>query len=474
MEFNINSCQIAVVGDVMIDAYIWGSCNRISPEAPVAVVNNKEQTYTLGGAGNVVRNLEALGAKVVLFSVIGDDKNGKILEDNLNTKSFLIKDSTRVTTKKTRIMASKQQVLRIDEEITTPIKSDIANKLFKEIEKNIESFDAILISDYAKGVVTKELCSNLINLAKAKNIPILIDPKGEDYSKYKGATLLTPNKKEASIATNLELDSKESIYKATKYLKRSLNLEYGLITLSEDGIAILDKEFEIIPTQSREVYDVTGAGDTVLAALGVAIANKVDIKSACKFANAAAAVVVAKVGSATATIEEIKSFSKDNSFDIEDKIISWQEAKKIVKNKKDSGKKVVFTNGCFDILHRGHAFYLKEAKKLGDILIVGLNSDESVKRLKGKSRPINSQDDRAYLLSALESVDYVVIFNEDTPYNLIKEISPNILVKGADYKGKEVVGSDLVDEVKLIEFVEGKSTTNIVNRAKVCQWEMIF
>ena len=468
MDFDINSCHVAVIGDVMIDAYIWGSCNRISPEAPVGVVASKEQTFRLGGAGNVVRNLVSLGANVSLFSVVGNDENSKILDSIIDkkTNSLLIKEDSRITTKKMRIMASKQQVLRIDEEVTTPISKESQNKLLEAIESQIKNFDIILISDYAKGVITKELSESLIKLAKKSNIPILIDPKGEDYSKYKGATLLTPNKKEASIATNIELNSQESIYRATKYLKESLNLDYGLITLSEDGIAILDKEFEIVPTIAREVYDVTGAGDTVLAALGVAIANLADIKSAAKFANAAAAVVVAKVGSATATIEEIKEFSKDR--DIEDKIISPKEAKKIIEKKRAKGKRVVFTNGCFDILHRGHAYYLKEAKKLGDTLIVGLNSDESVKRLKGKSRPINNQEDRAYLLSALESVDYVVIFNEDTPYDLIKEIKPDILVKGADYKGKEVVGSDLVDEVKLIDFVEGKSTTNIVNRARSC------
>jgi len=471
MDFKIKSCNIAVVGDIMIDAYIWGSTNRISPEAPVAVVQSKEQTYRLGGAGNVVRNLQALNANVSLFSVVGDDENAKILDTILDNKvnSFLIKEDSRVTTKKMRIMASKQQVLRVDDEVTAPILNSSEEKIIKKLKENIEDFDAILISDYAKGVVTTNLAKTIIELANSNNIPILIDPKGSNYSKYRGATLLTPNKKEASLATNIDIKDKSSILEATKYLKDSLNLKYGLITLSEDGIAILDKEFEIVPTVAREVYDVTGAGDTVLAAISVAVASGADLKGAAKFANSAAAVVVAKVGSATASLDEILEYNSTlNSYDIEDKIISWQRAKEIIEQKRANGKKVIFTNGCFDILHRGHAFYLNQAKKLGDILVVGLNSDSSVKRLKGESRPINQQEDRAYLLCALESVDYVVIFSEDTPYELIDTIKPNILVKGADYKGKEVIGSNLVDEVKLIEFVDGKSTTNIVNKARSC------
>ena len=471
MNFKIKSCNIAVVGDIMIDAYIWGSSSRISPEAPVAVVQSKELNYRLGGAGNVVRNLRALNSSVSLFSVVGDDENAKILESILDERveSFLVKEEGRVTTKKMRIMASKQQVLRIDDEVTTPILEKSLKDIITKLKDNIDRFDAILISDYAKGVVTKELAHNLIELANSKNIPILIDPKGSDYSKYKGATLLTPNKKEASLATNIDIKDRDTILEATQKLKESLNLKYGLITLSEDGIAILDNDFKIVPTVAREVYDVTGAGDTVLAAISIAIASGANIEDAAKFANSAAAVVVAKVGSATATLDEILEYnSKLNSFDIEDKIVSISKAESIVGQKKKRGKRVVFTNGCFDILHRGHAYYLKEAKKLGDILIVGLNSNSSVKRLKGDSRPINTQEDRAYMLSALESVDFVVIFNEDTPYNLIERIKPNILVKGADYEGKEVVGSNLVDEVKLIEFVEGKSTTNIVNKARSC------
>jgi D-beta-D-heptose 7-phosphate kinase/D-beta-D-heptose 1-phosphate adenosyltransferase len=468
MDFKLKESHIAVVGDIMIDAYIWGSSNRVSPEAPVVVVNSKEQTFRLGGAGNVARNLKALNAKVSLFSVIGDDENAKILKSLIKDfNSNLVEEKGRVTTKKLRIMASKQQVLRVDEEITKTILQETQDKILKDIQNSIDSFDAIVISDYAKGVVTKELSQKIIKLAKRNSIPILIDPKGSDYSKYRGATLITPNKKEAIIATNIDIKDKKSIYKAIKKLKDELELEYGLITLSEDGIAILDDEFFIVPTVAKEVYDVTGAGDTVLSAIAIAFANGFDIKSAAMFANSAAAVVVAKVGSATATIDEILEYNRVlNLSDIESKIVSKEVAKIIIEQKRANGKRVVFTNGCFDILHKGHAYYLNEAKKLGDLLVVGLNSNSSVKRLKGDSRPVNDQEDRAYLLSALSSVDLVVIFDEDTPYNLIKELKPDILVKGADYKDKEVVGSNLVKEVKLIDFVEGKSTTNIINKMR--------
>ncbi len=467
MNFRIDKSSVAVIGDVMIDAYIWGDCQRVSPEAPVAVVDSKSRSYRLGGAGNVVSNLIALDCEVTLFSVIGDDENAKILESLLESKvsKYLIKEKGRITTKKMRIMASKQQVLRVDDEVKRDILQESIEKILKDLDANIDKFDLILLSDYAKGVVTDELSKRVIELANKKNIPILIDPKGSNYSKYEGATLLTPNKKEASIATKIDIIDSDSAYRATKWLKDNLGLKYGVLTLSESGIAILDNNFKIVPTVAKEVYDVTGAGDTVLAALGVAIANGASLEEAAEFANSAAAVVVAKVGSATATIDEILDYnSRLKRVDIEDKIVTKSDAKEIVKEYKKSGKKIVFTNGCFDILHKGHAYYLNEAKKAGDILIVGLNSDGSVKRLKGESRPINSEDDRAYLLSALSSVDFVVIFDEDTPYDLIESIKPNILVKGADYRGKEVVGANLVDELMLIDFVEGRSTTNIVKK----------
>ncbi len=460
------SLNIAVIGDLMIDSYIWGSCDRISPEAPVQVVLKQKSTSTLGGAGNVVNNLLALNVNVSLFSVIGDDINAKELKSLLqNIESNLLVEPNRVTTKKSRIMVSTHQVLRLDEETTKPISDNSSDALLDILRDKIDNFDAIIVSDYAKGVITKNLAKELISLSKNSNKLILIDPKGSDFSKYKGATLITPNKKEAQIATNINLDTKDNLKVALKYFKDTLELKYPLITLSEEGIALLDESLQIIPTVAKEVYDVTGAGDTVISAIAVALANGKSIYQACKFANSAAAVVVGKVGSAVATFAEIEAYENSlKNSTLTNKLKNLNEIEKISKELKSQGKKVVFTNGCFDILHSGHTTYLQKAKELGDVLILGLNSDESIKRLKGKDRPVNQLIDRATVLSALSSVDYIVPFEEDTPYELIKTIKPDILVKGADYKDKEVVGSDIAKEVKLIDFVEGKSTSNIIKK----------
>jgi len=461
--------KIAVIGDLMIDEYIWGACERISPEAPVQVVSVKKESAVLGGAGNVLSNLVALEATVSLYSVIGDDNNAsllqKLIEDLSLSQTTIITEASRITTKKSRIIASGQQVLRFDDETTDGI--DLASQvhLFEALQKNIRHYDAILLSDYGKGVLTPNLCKDIISHANALNIPILIDPKGIDYSKYKGATLLTPNKKEASLASNIEIKDEHTLSLALHYFKDTLDLDYAIITLSEDGIGLLDNEVKNIPTVAREVFDVTGAGDTVLASLGVALASSVDIVSACEFANKAAAVVVAKVGSATATLNEIEEYEHSlNKGQAQSKIKDFTQITRIAKRLKEQKRKIVFTNGCFDILHRGHASYLEKAKALGDVLILGLNSDESITRLKGESRPINTLEDRAFLLAALESVDYVVTFSEATPYELIKHIVPHTLVKGADYEGKEVIGSDIANEVKLIEFVEGKSTSSLIEK----------
>ncbi len=461
--------HIAVIGDLMIDEYIWGACERISPEAPVQVVSVNKESAVLGGAGNVLSNLWALDAKVSLYSVIGDDTNASLLQgliDNLSlTHSTLITESGRITTKKSRVIAGGQQVLRFDDETTNAIALGSQVALFKALQKDLATYDAILLSDYGKGVLTSNLCKDIISHANALNIPILVDPKGTDYSKYKNATLLTPNKKEASLASKIDIKDETSLSLALHYFKEEIALEYAIITLSEDGIALLDKEVKNIPTVAKEVFDVTGAGDTVLASLGVALASGLDIVKACEFANKAAAVVVAKVGSATATLNEVEEYEHSlNKGQADSKIKDFTQIQRISKRLKEQKRKIVFTNGCFDILHRGHASYLEKAKALGDILILGLNSDESITRLKGESRPINNLEDRAFLLAALESVDYVIPFTEDTPYSLIEHVQPHILVKGADYEGKEVVGSDIAQSVVLIDFVEGKSTSGLIEK----------
>lgn len=462
--------KICVIGDLMIDHYLWGSCERISPEAPVQVVDVKKETAVLGGAGNVINNLKALEADVTVISAIGDDEAGdelKSMLENLGVKLLLSKEAGRKTSKKSRIIVSNQQVVRYDKESKTQICNSSQEDILKNLASIIDGLDVILLSDYGKGVLGEELTSSIIALANSKNKKVLVDPKGDDYSKYSGAYLLTPNKKEASQATKIKIDSKESLITAIKKLKDDINLGVSVITLSEDGIAIFDDKLTVKPTVAREVYDVTGAGDTVLAALGYMTALGYDIYKSVEFANLAAGVVVGKVGSATATLDEIEDYKSSlHKSGPEAHIKSKDEMIKIVSNLKSKGKKIVFTNGCFDILHRGHVSYLDKAKSLGDVLILGLNSDASVKRLKGDDRPINNEEDRAFVLAALEAVDFVVIFDEDTPYELISVLKPNILVKGADYEGKEVVGSDLVDEVKLIEFVNGRSTTRTIEKIK--------
>jgi len=461
--------NILVIGDFMIDHYLWGKSDRISPEAPVPVVEITKEEDRLGGAGNVVNNLISLGADVIVSTVLGDENERmfKLLnEKNIDTSGIFV-DENRKTIIKSRVISSHQQVIRYDKETKQDIPKEYESKIIEFIKSQIDDIDIILLSDYAKGVLTQTLTQTIIDLANQKNKKLIIDPKNNFY-KYQNAYMIKPNKKELSVATGIKINSQEDLLKAGWALKEELNLEYLLVTLSEDGMALFGEEFIQIPTLAREVYDVTGAGDTVLASLGYFLAKNDNLSDAMHFANAAAAVVVGKVGSAVVTIDEILHYEKNIDNSVEHKIISFDEIEEINKSLNKENKKIVFTNGCFDILHLGHVKYLQKARSLGDILIVGVNSNDSVSRLKGPTRPVNDEFDRAYLLASLEVVDYVVIFKEDTPYELIKKIKPDILVKGADYKDKEVVGSNIAKEVKLIDFVEGKSTTSIIERMKLC------
>ncbi|WP_416678581.1 D-glycero-beta-D-manno-heptose-7-phosphate kinase [Candidatus Pseudothioglobus sp. Uisw_016] len=463
--------KLLVVGDLMIDHYLWGSCERISPEAPVQVVNVDSESMVLGGAGNVINNLKALGAEVEVISAIGDCKVSNELVQLLNdagvSNKFLISEKGRISSKKTRVIASQQQVIRYDRETTNPISNKSQKLILKYFEENIATYDALLLSDYGKGLLTFDLTQSLIKCANKNNKKVLIDPKGRDYSKYKGAYLLTPNKKEASEATGIEIIDEESLNSSIQKLKNDCNLTISLITLSEMGVAVYDNKLNTYPTVAREVFDVTGAGDTMLASLGFAICCDIEIDEAVKFANLAAGVVVGKIGNATVSINEIIEYESSLNISTSDEHIKTvSEISFLSRELKSRGKKIIFTNGCFDILHAGHIKYLESAKGFGDILILGLNSDKSVAALKGKNRPINNQEDRAYILAALESVDYVVIFDGDTPYELIKAIKPHTLVKGGDYHGKKVVGQDLVNELKLVEFIEGKSSTKTIEKIK--------
>ena len=466
------SPKLLVIGDLMVDHYLWGSCDRISPEAPVQVVSVDSESTVLGGSGNVINNLKALGAQVDVISVIGNCKISdelKVLLNDINVNSeYLITQKDRITSKKSRIIASQQQVVRYDRESTDEINTKSQTTILNTFKKIIANYDAVLLSDYGKGVLTADLTQSLITIANDNNKKVLVDPKGLDYSKYKGAYLLTPNKKEASEATNINIKDDKSLTQAITQLKTKCDLDISLITLSEQGVAIYDDhddELRIHPTVAREVFDVTGAGDTVLASLGFALSCGLDIDNAVEFANLAAGVVVGKIGSATATLNEIIEYESSlNKSTSDEHIKTLDEIIALSTELKSRDKKIVFTNGCFDLLHAGHVRYLETAKSFGDMLILGLNSDRSVTALKGEGRPINTQLDRAYILAALEAVDYVVIFDEDTPYDLIKAIKPHVLVKGGDYEGQDVVGQDIADELKLVQFVDGKSTTKTIEK----------
>ncbi len=464
----MNKSKILVIGDLMIDHYLWGSVNRISPEAPVPVVDIVKETTVLGGAGNVVNNLYALDCEVCVLSVIGDDEAGEELRElfvAIDVDVYLIEESKRKTSKKSRVIASHSQVARYDNESKEDISSNSEYILYSNFIDICADFDTVLLSDYGKGVLTDSLTAKLIKYANSIDKKVLIDPKGKDYSKYAGAYLLTPNKKEAIEASGVEIKDDKTLIESLKKLQYIADLSVSLITLSEDGIAIYDDKLIMRPTVAREVYDVTGAGDTVLASLGYCLAQGKDIVEAIEFANLSAGVVVGKLGSATATLEEIEEYRASlHKTSIEHHIQSFTEIEIEVARLKKLGKKIVFTNGCFDILHRGHVSYLDIAKSFGDVLILGLNSDSSVRKLKGDSRPINTQDDRAFVLAGLQSVDFVTIFSEDTPYDLIEMIKPDVLVKGGDYEGKEVVGSNIAKEVKLVQFVDGKSTSKTIDK----------
>ena len=461
--------NILVIGDLMIDHYLWGSCDKISPEAPVQIVDVKKESLVLGGAGNVINNLRAMNSNVDVISVIGKDDVANELKTLLNqievSSEMLIVENSRKTSKKSRLIASQQQVLRYDMESVEDISQNSEKEIIEKLSINIKKYDSIILSDYGKGVLTTNLTKTIIKIANENKIKVLVDPKGKDYSKYRGAYTLTPNKKEAIEATNIEIKDNSSLELAIKQIKQSCDLEVALITLGENGIALFDYDLKIQPTVAKEVYDVTGAGDTVIGSIAFALANNLNIQEAVNFANLAAGVVVSKLGSATVTLDEIyeyeSSLHKSNS---SSHIKTFAEIEKLAKDFYKKNKKIVFTNGCFDILHVGHVKYLEIAKSYGDILIVGVNSNDSVQKLKGINRPINTQEDRAYILASLESVDYVVIFEEETPYELIKLIQPHTLVKGGDYEGKDVVGQDIVNELKLVQFVDGKSTTKIIQR----------
>jgi D-beta-D-heptose 7-phosphate kinase/D-beta-D-heptose 1-phosphate adenosyltransferase len=462
----------------MLDRYLWGACERISPEAPVQVVQVQRESESLGGAGNVVANLRSLGARVEAVAVVGDDASAATLArllERLDVGSDgLIRDRERPTTIKTRVLAAHHQLLRFDVERSAPAAHELGAAILARAGAQLRAAacDVLVLSDYGKGVLSPEVVRALIAAGSVAGVPVLVDPKGREYGHYRGATLLTPNRREAAAATGQSLSDAAAVARAGRQLLRELHLKGCLITLSEDGMALFEGEADHrLPTQAREVFDVTGAGDTVIAAIAFALASGLSLLDACQFANRAAGIVVGKLGSATVTLDEIAVAPATTAPGPQParKYLELDALLPELARLRAAGRKLVFTNGCFDILHAGHVQYLSQAAALGDVLIVGLNSDASVSRLKGASRPINTLADRAQLLAALTAVSYVVPFGEDTPLSLISRIVPDVLVKGGDYRADDIVGADVVrragGRVQVLPFVAGKSTTGIIARA---------
>jgi D-beta-D-heptose 7-phosphate kinase/D-beta-D-heptose 1-phosphate adenosyltransferase len=442
--------KITVIGDVMIDWYLHGESSRISPEAPVPVVNFKESKFQLGGAANVANNLKHLEIEPFLIGAIGNDHFGSLLKEHLKAEKIKFNLSTEKsfqTICKQRLMSSNQQLARIDYE--KYFHGSKLTNIFNTFIRNIAKTDLIIVSDYGKGTIFN--ARKLIQSAKKLKKKILIDPKGKDFTKYKGANLITPNKAEFENIMG-KVGSKRDLANKAKKMLEDLNLESLIVTLGSEGMYVLTKSNkkitgDFINAYPQEVFDVSGAGDTTISALGAALSEGNDIFSAAEFANLAASISVSKLGTSTVSKDEVTSLeaSKGNKEQV-----------------------IVFTNGCFDIIHSGHLDLLKEARSYGDKLIVGLNSDKSISKLKGSDRPIIGQSERKKILSALKFVDEVIIFNEENPLKLIKKLKPSILVKGADYAKEQVVGGEFVEsyggEIKLVKLTKGKSSSKIINK----------
>ena len=449
--------RVLVVGDIMLDTYRFGDVSRISPEAPVPVFLEKDRTkLSPGGAANVAINVAAIGVAVDVLSVVGNDEAGVTLVkllDNAGINTDCISTMTdRCTTHKIRYIAqNNQQIMRSDKEDSTEILLDACVKALENLERDVDKYGLILLSDYKKGLLSYDLTQRIIGIAKKNKVPVYIDVKDSNTRKYKGATLLKPNRKELSDLTGMSVKTLDEVETAAIYLCNIAECDYVLTTLGADGMLLTDRKQVIkkIKSVAREVYDVTGAGDTSLAYLAAEIVFGHDIEYAMEVSNVAAGIQVGKVGTSVVYPEEVSTeLSKQNS------LVS----------------RTVFTNGCFDILHAGHVSYLKKARELGDRLVVGINSDESVRRLKGDERPINKLEDRIAVLSALDCVDEVIPFEEDTPLELIKRVHPDVLVKGDDYTVDNIVGADFVlsygGDVKTIPLLQGRSTTGIVSRMR--------
>ena len=471
-QFGKSKSHALVIGDVMLDRYLIGSVGRISPEAPVPIVLLNTQNERAGGAANVAANLALLGIKTQLIGCVGNDIEaaslGKLITD-IGIENNLVISKQRPTIAKTRIVSGHQQMMRLDQESHSAFTIDETKAVLSAIKIALKTNPAVVIlSDYAKGLLSLEVCQTVIAQCNAQKIPVLVDPKGSDYSKYMGATALTPNKKETAEACKTDINDTDLIAKASA-LKSCLNLQFFAVTRGEEGITLIDDAVHHLPATAKQVFDVSGAGDTVIATLAAGLINGLEPLAALQLANLAAGVVVGKVGTVPITQADlIEALNAEQGSVQAHKVCDLAELKVKVAAWKLAKQKIVFTNGCFDLLHAGHVTYLEAAKKRGDKLILGLNTDRSVSALKGPSRPVVHEDDRARVLAALESVDAVILFDEDTPLNLINAIKPNVIAKGSDYSADQVVGGKEVQswggEIALIDLVEGRSTSNIIKK----------
>lgn len=465
--------KVLIVGDLMLDEHIWSKVSRISPEAPVAIADVTRISHVPGGCGNVAANISALLGKPILVGLIGFDSSGDKLVNALKnigvSTANLIRSNKRSTILKSRIIAGSQQIIRVDREDKDTFSYDLENKVLQKALKQIPKVDAVIISDYGKGIISHKICQKLIKAASKYKKPVLIDPKGSNYEKYKGVTIITPNLLEAEVATGIKITNEKTLAEAGIKLLKSINSSYVLITRGENGMSLFKKTGPVvhIPGIRKEVFDITGAGDSVIAAFALTLVSGATAVEAAYLSNYAGSIKVTKIATQPVFYNELENALEEKE-PASKKIKSRKELSDIMKKLKSENLKIVFTNGCFDVLHLGHVRYLKEAKKLGDVLIVGLNSDSSVRKLKGTTRPYLPELERAEILASLEFVDYVVIFTETRPDNIIKIVKPNIHVKGGDYKISKLPERHIVKQyggkIVVIPEIEGKSTTNIVEK----------
>ncbi|MEO6596033.1 MAG: bifunctional heptose 7-phosphate kinase/heptose 1-phosphate adenyltransferase [Planctomycetota bacterium] len=467
--------RILVVGDLILDRYVDGKASRVSPEAPVLVFDFDSERYLLGGACNVAANLRELGASASVLGVVGEDDAGTRLRTLLNDADIdtqaLVVDSSRPTTRKTRYVAKTLQVLRVDEESRAPVGGSAERDMLALLEQRPFPWKSVLLSDYGKGVLTAKVIAAAIEAARSQGGVTVVDPKGKDYSIYRGVDLLTPNREEAEAATGITIRESGDLHRVAQRLREITGIKTAVITLGKDGI-FFEKEdgsHRIIPTEARAVFDVTGAGDTVVAVLTFCRAAGVSLEDSLRLANHAAGITVGKLGTWAPSRREILARLGETSSASGGKVLTFEQAVEIASRLRAEGRRLVFTNGCFDILHAGHCDYLARARSYGDALMVGVNSDASVQRQqKGPGRPFNSFEDRAAVLASLQAVDYVVGFDDDTPKAVIEAITPHVLAKGEDWRDKGVVGREWVEanggQVLLVPLVPGRSTTSVVEK----------